>query len=109
MVPAALHSFASKARSLAEKGGGRGRRRNMAAGCRPLWLLDPMSSTHNESRLAACPLSGVPGRYSALSTNTRASWKMCSFVWPDWTMLSTSVATSAERRSGLPFSGPRLS
>jgi hypothetical protein len=23
-----------------------------------LWLLDPRSSTHNESRLAACPLSG---------------------------------------------------
>ena len=30
-----------------------------------LWLLDPMSSTHNESRLAACPLSGVPGRVRA--------------------------------------------
>jgi len=24
-----------------------------------------MSSTHNESRLAACPLSGVPGRVRA--------------------------------------------
>lgn len=24
-----------------------------------------MSSTHNESRLAACPLSGVPGRFRA--------------------------------------------
>ena len=31
----------------------------------PPWLLDPMSSTHNESRLAACPLSGVPGRVRA--------------------------------------------
>jgi len=36
----------------------------VAAG-RFLWLLDPMSSTHNESRLAACPLSGVTGRISA--------------------------------------------
>jgi hypothetical protein len=33
----------------------------------PPWLLDPMSSTHNESRLAACPLSGVPGRVRAPS------------------------------------------
>jgi hypothetical protein len=30
----------------------------------PLWLLDPMSSTHNESRLAACPLSGVSGSFT---------------------------------------------
>ena len=37
----------------------------MAAVCRLLWLLDPMSSTHNECRLAACPLSGVPGRVRA--------------------------------------------
>src|SRR5207237_8409848 len=32
---------------------------------RPPWVLDPMSSTHNESRLAACPLSGVPERFRA--------------------------------------------
>ena len=44
----------------------------------PVWLLDPTSSTHNESRLAACPLSGVPGaRSRSLSTNTQASWKLC--------------------------------
>ena len=29
------------------------------------WLLDSMSSTHNESRLAACPLSGVQERIRA--------------------------------------------
>ena len=53
----------------------------------PPWLLDPMSSTHNESRLAACPMSGVPGRDSrSLSTNTQASWNMCSFVWSGWTI-----------------------
>jgi hypothetical protein len=34
-------------------------------GAWPSWLLDPMSSTHNEFRLAACPLSGVPGRVRA--------------------------------------------
>ena len=39
----------------------------MATGCRLLWLLDPMSSTHNESRFAACSLSGVPGSVSAHS------------------------------------------
>jgi hypothetical protein len=31
-----------------------------------------LSSTHNESRLAACPLSGVRGaRWRSLSTNTQ--------------------------------------
>lgn len=32
---------------------------------RNVWLLGAMSSTHNESRLAACPLSGVPERVRA--------------------------------------------
>ena len=35
-------------------------------------VLDSMSSTRNESRLAACPLSGVPGAFASLSTNTGA-------------------------------------
>jgi hypothetical protein len=30
-----------------------------------LWWRESMSSTHNESRLAACPLSGIPGRVRA--------------------------------------------
>lgn len=37
----------------------------IAADGRNVWLLDPMSSTHNESRWAARPLSGVPGRLRA--------------------------------------------
>ncbi|MBA3973388.1 MAG: hypothetical protein C0504_04110 [Candidatus Solibacter sp.] len=40
-------------------------REKTAAGGRNVWLLDAMSSTHNESRLAACPLSGVPERVRA--------------------------------------------
>ena len=32
---------------------------------RNVWLLDVMSSTHNESRLAACPLSGDQERVRA--------------------------------------------
>lgn len=47
-----------------------------------LWLLEPMSSTHNEFRLAACPLSGVPSAFARpLSTNTQAIWKVCRFGW----------------------------
>jgi hypothetical protein len=30
-----------------------------------LWWRESKSSTHNESRLAACPLSGIPGRVRA--------------------------------------------
>ena len=43
------------------------------------------------------PLGGVTAvwcsgaRSRSLSTNTQASWKMCSFVWPGWTGLSTPV------------------
>ena len=57
---AALHVFASKGTHPGE--GDVGADRGEAW---PPWLLDPMSSTHNESRLAACPLSGVPGRFRA--------------------------------------------
>src|ERR1035437_9297168 len=57
---AALHVFASKGAQPGEGDVGAGQRRVW-----PPWLLDPMSSTHNESRLAACPLSGVPGRVRA--------------------------------------------
>ncbi len=71
---------------------GRGQRRRM-----PPWLLDPMSSTHNESRLAACPLSDVPGCFCTLSTNTQASWKMCRFVCPGWTGLSTNASCQLEK------------
>ena len=45
-----------------------------------LWWRESMSSTHNESRLAACPLSGIPGAFAPLSTNTRASLKIFGFV-----------------------------
>jgi hypothetical protein len=84
---AAFHVFASKGAQLGEGDVGADK-----GGVWPPWLLDLMSSTHNESRLAACPLSGVPGRVlRSLSTNTQASWKMYRFVWPDWTGLSTSV------------------
>ena len=84
---AALHVFASKG---AQPGEGEVGADN--GGVWPQWLLDPMSSTHNESRLAACPMSGVPGaRSRSLSTNTQTSWKMCSFAWPGWTGPSTSV------------------
>jgi hypothetical protein len=37
------------------------------------------------------PLGGLPAvwcsgaRSRSLSTNTQASWKMCSSVWPEWT------------------------
>ena len=56
-------------------------------------------STHNESRLAACPLSGVPGaRSRSLSTNTQASWEMCTLVWPDWTGLSSKLAGERQKR-----------
>ncbi len=44
-----------------------------------VWSLRPTVRTHNESRLAACPLSRVPGRVRApCQLNTRAGWKMCS-------------------------------
>jgi len=46
----------------------------------PSWLLYPMSSTHNESRWAACPLPGVPGAFAALSINAGASWEICDLV-----------------------------
>ena len=45
------------------------------------------------------PLGGLPAvwcsgaRSRSLSTNTQASWKMCSFVWPGWTGLSTAVSS----------------
>ena len=61
-------------------------------------VADPMSSTHNESRLAACPLSGVQKALSrSLLTNTQASWKMCSFVRPRWTGLSTNASCQPEK------------
>jgi hypothetical protein len=57
-----------------------------------------MSSTHNESRLAACPLSDVSGAHlRSLSTNTQASWKMCRLVWPSWTGLSTNASCQPEK------------
>ena len=37
-----------------------------------------ISGTHNELRVAAHPLSGVQGVFSALSTNTRKVGKLCS-------------------------------
>ena len=36
-----------------------------------------ISGTHNELRVAAHPLSGVQGVFSALSTNTRKIAKLC--------------------------------
>ena len=54
-IPCALHVFAFKGTQLTWVIG-RGTKRGMAA-----VVFDPMSSTHNESRSAACPLSGVQG------------------------------------------------
>src|SRR5258708_4079341 len=51
--------FRPRGRRLGEGGWG------VTRGKGPPWLLDPLSSTHNEPRLAACPLSGVPERIRA--------------------------------------------
>src|ERR1039458_470047 len=44
--------------------------------------------------------SGAPSR--SLSTNTQASWKMCSVVWPDWTAPSAIRLRRHRKRHGLP-------
>ena len=51
-----LHVFASKGAQPGEDDVGVD-----TEGVWPPWLLDPMSSTHNESRVAARPLSGDQG------------------------------------------------
>ena len=49
------------------------------------------------------PLGGLPAvwcsgaRSRSLSTNTQASWKMCRFVWPSWTGLSTNASCQPEK------------
>jgi hypothetical protein len=55
-------------------GGGWTDGRRGAAGER-VWLLETGSSTHNEFRLAARPLSGDRGASTPLLINTRAGWK----------------------------------
>jgi hypothetical protein len=54
------------------------------------------------------PLGGLPAvwcsgaRSRSLSTNTQASWKMCSFVWPYWTGPSTNCR-GVSATAGIPM------
>jgi hypothetical protein len=55
------------------------------------------------------PLGGLPAvwcsgaRLRSLSTNTQASWKMCSFVWPGWTGPSIDWLRCVRERRSTPF------
>jgi len=54
-----------------------------------------VSGIHNESPLAACPVSGVSGHVRALSTNTRGSLKFLVFA----ARLDSSIRPNCIRHS----------
>jgi hypothetical protein len=85
--------FASKGLQLGEGNVGADRggfepRRGCSIRC-------PAPTTSPAWRPARCLMFRARSR--SLSTNTQASWKMCSFVWPSWTGLSTNASCQPEK------------
>jgi hypothetical protein len=77
-----LHRASQGAGAAMESAGGWTGGRSGAARER-VWLLETGSSTHNEFRLAARPLSGDSGRLVAPTNQYSRRFEICNWCWPE--------------------------